>query len=250
MQEGLRKIIAVPLYVLGFLLMGLLSGYLAFQILSFSKTVEVPDLHGKTLFEANDLLNKKGLFLKVEGEDYDEVTVPGRVVRQDVPPGHKVKEQRGIKVFLSKGPKVWSIPEVTGQTLEDAETIVSASGLRVEKIIRTHSRTVEKDMVIAQRPGSDEAVGGGPPQRPEDLAAQHRGFTLVVSTGPYDMIYFCPDFSGKSRDVVASVAQKLRINLDITGSGENVKSQKPKPNSLIRSGETIHIQLEGGDKHE
>jgi len=227
--------------------MGLLSGYLAFKILSFSKTVEVPDLRGKTLFESNDMLNKKGLFLKVEGEEYDAVIVPGRVVRQDVPPGNNVKERRGIKVFLSKGPKVWSIPEVTGQTLEDAESIVSGSGLRVEKIIRTHSRTVEKDVIIAQRPGPDEAAGGGgPPQDPHDLTARHRGLTLVVSSGPYDMIYFCPDFSGKSRDIVAAMAEKLRINLDISGSGENVKSQRPKPNSLIRSGETVHIQLEGG----
>ncbi len=246
MQEGLRKIIAVPLYVLGFLLMGLLSGYLAFKILSFSKTVEVPDLRGKTLFEANDLLNKKGLFLKVEGEEYDEVVVPGRVVRQDSPPGAKVKEQRGIKVFLSKGPKVWAIPDVPGPALEGAESIVGASGLKIDRILSAHSRTVEKDVVIAQRPGPDEAVGGGPPQRQQDILGQHRGLTLVVSSGPYDMIYFCPDFLGKSRDVVVSIAEKLRINLDITGQGENVKSQRPKPNSLIKSGDTVHIQMEGG----
>lgn len=245
MQEGLRKLITVPVYVLVFVLMGLLSGYLAFKILSFSKTVEVPDLRGKTLFEANDLLNKKGLYLKVEGEEYDAVVVSGRVVRQDIPPGNKVKEKRGIKVFLSKGPKVWSVPELTGRTLEESESIIRASGLRVEKIIRVHSPTLEKEMVIAQRPGPDEGVGGGPPQKPQDLPGQHHGLTLLVSSGPYDMIYSCPDFSGKSRDDAVGIAEKLRINLDFTGPGVKVKSQRPKPNSLIKSGETVHIQLEG-----
>ncbi len=245
MQEDLRKLATIPVYILAFVLMGLLSGYLAFVILSFSRTVEVPDLKGKTLFEANDLLNKKGLYLKVEGEEYDETIVPGRIVRQDVPPGNKVKERRGIKVFLSKGPKIWSIPELSGLTLEEAETAAAAGGLRIEKIIRTHSSSVEKDVVIAQRPRPDEALGGGVPQKPQDLA-QVRGLTLIVSSGPYDMIFLCPDFSGKSRDEAVSTAEKLRINLEITGSGERVKAQKPKPYSLIKSGETVHIQLEGG----
>jgi hypothetical protein len=59
------------------------------------------------------------------------------------------------------------------------------------------------------------------------------------------MIYSCPDFSGKSRDDAVGIAEKLRINLDFTGPGVKVKSQRPKPNSLIKSGETVHIQLEG-----
>jgi len=245
LQEGLRKLITIPLYVLGFVLMGLLSGYLAFKILSFSKTVEVPDLRGKTLVEANGLLIRQGLYLKVEGEEYDPIIVPGRIVRQDVPPGNKVKEQRGIKVFLSKGPKVWAIPELTGQTLEEAESVVSKSGLRVEKIIRLHSNSVEKDKVIAQRPHPDEPLGGGPPQKPQDIMA-HRGLSLIVSSGPYETVYFCPDFTGKTKDDASGLAEKLRLILEFAGSGERVRAQKPKPNALVKSGETIHLQLEGG----
>jgi len=244
MQEGLRKIITAPLYVLAFVLMGLLSGYLAFKILSFSKTVEVPDLRGKTLFEANDLLSNKGLHLKVEGEDYDSTIVQGRIVRQDVPPSSKVKEQRGIKVFLSKGPRVWSFPELTGQTIEEAEQSVSASGLRVEKVIRTHSSNVAKDVIIAQRPRPDELAGGDAAHTSEEIPGQRPGLTLVVSSGPYDAIYVCPDFSGKSRDEAVSIAEKLRLTIDLSGSGERVRSQRPRPNSFIKSGETLHLYLE------
>jgi serine/threonine-protein kinase len=245
LQEDLRKIITAPLYVLAFVLMGLLSGYLAFKILSFSKTVEVPDLRGKTLFEANDLLTKRGLHLKVEGEDYDSTVVQGRIVRQDVPPASKVKEQRGIKVFLSKGPRVWSFPDLTGRTIEEAESAVSASGLRVEKVIRTHSSAVARDVIIAQRPRPDELAGGDESRTPQEIPGQRPGLTLVVSSGPYDAVYFCPDLAGKSRDEAASIAEKLRLTIDFTGSGERVKSQKPRPNSLIKSGETLHIYLEG-----
>ena len=245
MQEDLRKIVAIPVYILAFVFMGLLSGYLAFKVLSFSRTVEVPDLRGKTLFEANDLLNKKGLYLKVEGEDYDPAVVSGRIMRQDVPPGNKVKEQRGIKVLLSKGPRVWTIPELAGQTREEAEQIVNKSGLRIEQIIRVHSSAVEKDRVIAQRPNTDEVLGGGPSQTPYDSMVQH-GISLLVSAGPYETVYFCPDFTGKSKNDAVSLAERLRLNLDFTGEGEKVRSQKPKPNSIIKTGETVHLQLEGG----
>ena len=246
MQEGLRKIISIPLYILGFALMGLLSGYLTFQIMSFSKTVEVPDLRGKTLFEANDLLNKRGLNLKVEGEDYDSVIVPGLIVRQDIPPGNKVKEQRGIKVFLSKGPRVWLIPDLVGMNIAEAEPLIAKSGLKVLKTLYLHSSLIEKDTIIAQRPNPDEPLETGAPQKPQDLLGQRRGLSLIVSAGPYDAIYYCPDFSGKNRDDALNLAEKLRLNAEFTGSGERVKSQKPKPNSPVKPGEIIHLQLEGG----
>lgn len=241
MQEGLRKIIAIPLYILGFVFVGLLSGYLAFKVLSFSRTVEVPDLRGKTLVEANGLLIKNGLHLKVEGEDYDPVITPGLIVRQDVPAGNKVKERRGIKVFLSKGPKVWTIPELVGLTVEEAESVLSASGLRVARIIRLHSNTVENGRIIAQRPNPDEISESAP----QDVD-RRRGLSLVVSLGPHETIYYCPDFSGRNRDEAMGLAEKLGLVPQLAGSGETVRSQRPRPNSPIKTGETLYLHLEGG----
>lgn len=245
MQEGLRKAVTIPLYVIGFILLGLVSGYLAFKVLSFSKTVDVPDLRGKTLIEANTLLTKKGLYLKVEGEDYDPLIVPGRIVRQDVPAENKVKEQRGIKVFLSKGPKVWSIPELTGQTIEEAESVIAKSGLRIEKIIRLHSESVEKDKIIAQRPNPDEVAWGTSSQKGDESGPRQYGLSLIVSSGPYEMIYSCPEFSGRSREEATALAERLRLTLQFSGTGERVKSQRPRPTTLIKSGEPVYLQLGG-----
>ncbi len=241
----MKKALTVPLFVLGFVLLGLLSGYTAFKILSFSRTVEVPDLKGKTVVEANEMLTKKGLYLKVEGEDYDSAIPPGSVVRQDVPPGNQVKDQRGIKVLLSRGPKIWSIPQVSGMNLEEAEQAVAGSGLRIEKIIRLHSDRVEKDMIIAQRPDPDETLGAGAPQSPQDLLGQRHGLSLVVSSGPYNRVYNCPDFLGRSKEEALGLAHRLNLNVDISGSGERVASQRPKPNTIVKSGETLHLQMEG-----
>lgn len=243
MQKGLKKILIIPVYVAGFIVLGVLSGYLSFRLLSFSKTVEVPDLIGKTIFEANSLLNKKGLFLKVEGEDYDSSVTPGHIARQDVPAGNKVKEQRGIKVLISKGSRVSVIPALAGLSMEEAEEAVSRAGLKLGRVIRVHSSTIESGKVIAQMPTPEDASGAGPSQ---DIMEERHGFSIILSSGPYDAVYYCPDFAGKSREDAAGLAAKLGLNAEISGSGDKVVSQKPKPNTVMKTGETVHLRLEGG----
>jgi len=106
----MRTIARFPLYILAFIVLGLIFGYLTFKVLSFSRTVEVPDLYGKSLLESNKLLGNKSLYLKIEGEDYDALIPTGNIIRQDVPAGNKVKERRGIKVIISKGPEFSQFP--------------------------------------------------------------------------------------------------------------------------------------------
>jgi beta-lactam-binding protein with PASTA domain len=231
LQKGLKRIVTIPVYILGFILTGLLSGFFTFKILSFSKTVEVPDLMGKTLIEANELLTGKGLYLKAEGEEYNPVILPGRIVRQDVPAGNKVKEQRGIKVFVSKGPRVSSVPEVGGLSIDEAKSVITQSGLRVARVIRVHSSRIDKDRVIAQSPELDEPM--------------KETMTLVVSSGPYDIIYYCPDFYGKGRDEAQVLAERLGLAVESTGEGNSVVGQKPKPFTPVKPGDTIHLFLGG-----
>ncbi len=73
LYKEINKIIKVFVYTIVFISLGILFGYLTFKILSFSRSVEVPDLYGKSLLEANKLLTDRGLYLKIEGEDYDNV---------------------------------------------------------------------------------------------------------------------------------------------------------------------------------
>lgn len=234
MRKDLKRMLLLPAFIAGFIIMGLASGYLTFKLLSFSKSVEVPDLHARTLFEANTALNKMGLHLKIDGEDYDPVIPSGSVIRQDIPPANKVKEGRGIGVVLSRGAKTFLVPDLVGQKIWDAEAAVNKGSVKIQKIIRVHSPSVEKDLIIAQRPNADETQ------------LQQDGLTIVVSSGYYDTIYNCPDFTGKTRDEAKNIAEKLGLILEFAGPGEWVKSQKPKADSIIKSGDIIFIQT-GGD---
>jgi beta-lactam-binding protein with PASTA domain len=229
LQKGLNNFIRIPLLFAVFVILGLTFGYLTFKALSFSKTVVVPQLTDMTLLDANEALNKAGLYLRIEGEDYDPSIQAGRILRQDVPPGNKVKEKRAIKVIVSKGPRVYSIPSVVNETLSDAQAQLMEKGLRIARVINVHSDSVEKGKIVAQRPEPDE---------PSSDAV-----TVLVSLGPDEVTYYCPDFLNRSYEDAEGLAGKMGLVLQTEGEGDTVISQKPKPGTPVTSGGTVSLGL-------
>jgi beta-lactam-binding protein with PASTA domain len=229
MNQDIKAIARFPLYILAFVMLGLTFGYLTFKLLSFSRTVEVPDLYGKSLLEANKILTNNNLYLKIEGEDYDAVIVSGNIIRQDIPAGKKVKERRGIKVIISKGPRIKSVPLLTDETLVNAESLLMQKGLKIAKVIAVHSDTVEKDRILAQKPG------------PEDQVSDT--ITVLVSTGPYERRYYCPDFKDMSLEQAKELLKQLNLKFVTEGYGETIESQRPEPGKIVKTGDTIYLQL-------
>lgn len=172
MEKKKKSLIKIPLYIIAIFTVGMLSGHLTFKILSFSRTVEVPDLRGKSLIEASNIARGKDLYIMVKGEDYDSYIPQGYIIRQDVPPGNTVKEGREIMVILSKGPAIKYIPDIVGQPIDTAEAILLENGIKIKKVIYVHSAEIPKNIVIAQRPEASENGGDS--------------FSVVVSAGDYE----------------------------------------------------------------
>lgn len=225
----MNKFIKIPIYVFAFILLGLVFGFLTFKLLSFSRTVQMPELNGKSLVEANRLLTDIGLYIKIEGEDYDAAIPRGNIIKQDIPAGNKVKERRGIKVVISKGPRVKSVPMIVNDTITNAETTLLQKGLKIGKVIMVHSDIVEKDDIIAQKPEPNEQVS--------DVV------TVLVSQGPYDKIYLCPDFKDMPLEQANILIKNLNLKSVTEGSGEIIESQRPDPGKQIKAGDTIYLKL-------
>jgi serine/threonine-protein kinase len=225
----MNSFVRASLFFALFVVLGLTFGFLTFKILSFSRTVEVPSVVNMTVIEADKALGRTGLDLKIEGEDFDSITPPGRIIRQDVPPGEKVKERRAIRVVTSKGPRVSSIPLLVNETLQNAESMLIQKGIRIGKVITVHSDTAEKGIVVAQKPEPDDKL--------TDL------ITVLVSAGPHEQTYFCPDFQEKQIEDVRDIAQKMGLAVETKGAGSVVMSQKPRPGALVKSGDTIYLEM-------
>jgi eukaryotic-like serine/threonine-protein kinase len=228
----MNSLLKIPLLFAVFVLLGLTFGYVTFKILSFSRTVEVPSLANMTTVDATEALNRAGLYLKIEGEDYDPAVRAGRILRQDIPAGNKVKEKRGIKVVISKGPRVFSVPSLVGQSLSGAEATLVQQGLRIGRVINVHSDSVEKGKIIAQRPEPDERLMDS--------------ITVLVSLGPDEVTYYCPDFLNKGLEETKETAAKMGLVVETKGQGAVVKSQRPKAGAPVKGGDKIYLELKEG----
>ena len=229
MHDILRRYCKLTLYSLSFIALGFIAVLFVLRVLDHGKSVDVPSVVGKSVIEATNLLRDKGLNLKIDGEDYDLQVPAGYIARQDILPGQKVKEGRNIRVFLSKGPMLVSTPAVEGESLDKAKLILSKAGLRIGRISRVHSDTVEKDVVIAQRPQAGEPGWGI--------------VNLLVSLGPYEVFYKCPSFTDRSLEDARALAQSLGLRLLEKGKGDKILSQKPDAGSIIKKGATVEITI-------
>src|SRR5271166_2682032 len=67
------------------------------------KTQNVPDLKGKSLSAALDMISTLNLGIRKEGSEFDSSVPISSVLRQDPPPGTVVREGKIIKVVVSQG---------------------------------------------------------------------------------------------------------------------------------------------------
>ncbi len=234
----MRRLLKIFPYLVIFVLLATGSAYVTYRVMITRMTVEVPDLMGMALAEADSALESKGLYLKVESEDHDISIPAGHVLRQDVLAGSKIKGMAEIKVVVSKGSAVRLIPGVVGNTIDEASKLFTQKGLEV-KVIEVHSDTVEKGTVIAQWPAPEEWAG--------------QGITLVASRGPYEMSYYCPSFLGLLKEDALMLARELGLNVELTvaDSGQTaVANQEPLPGNNISSGDILYLQLKGVESHD
>lgn len=229
MQKEMNGFLRAGLFFALLVVLGLTFGFITFKILSFSRTVEVPSVINMTIIEADRTLSRAGLDMKVEGEDFDQTVPSGKVARQDQPPGSKVKEKRAIKIVISKGPRVASVPDLLNQTIENAESLLIQKGLKINKAIPVHTDTVEKGIIMAQRP------------EPDDRLADT--ITVLVSAGPYERSYSMPELTGKTLEEAKEFSKKTGIKTETQGRGNIIKSQRPKPGATIKSGEKILLEM-------
>lgn len=228
----------IIIYSAVFATLALVSGLITFRVMVTRMTVEVPDLAGMELAQADRALEDRGLYLKVIGSKNDGSIPRGHVISQDVQAGSKMKGMGEVKVIVSKGPAVENIPGVVGEQIDEAMKLFTQKGLEA-RVVKVHSDTVEENTVIAQWP------------LPEDWDGQN--ITLVTSLGAYTVEYFCPSFEGLLKDDALTLARQLGLNVELTAAKSEpsaVEDQKPLPGETIAKGDTVYLQLKGVENYD
>ncbi len=226
------KIKRFLVYLAGFLLVSSIAGLATYMFLSSGRPAEAPNLIGKGLEEAKKEAEGRGFTVYIEAEVYDRSVPSGHIIGQETLPGTRIKGGGEIKVTLSKGPSAVPVLSALGSSLEEARALFGKTGLKIANVITVHSDEIDTGRVLAQRPAPGE-VETGP-------------ITLVVSKGPYDVVYYSPSFEGMQKGDALSLAGELGLEVRPSGAGDTVSGQRPEPGAPIKEGDTVYLRMEGG----
>ena len=109
----------------------ILSALTAMRFAIRGREVAVPDLAGKTEAEAQDILNKSGLALKVSSKQFSAKVPEGHVLEQIPAKGTQLKTSRTVKVLLSLGNRRFAVPNLLGTSLRAAQLMLNQRRLTV-----------------------------------------------------------------------------------------------------------------------
>jgi len=143
--------------------------------------VLVPPVEGLTREQALRELNRSDL--KVTTEDRPSDSVPeGRAIRTVPPEGTSLERGSRVRLFVSTGPELVAVPDVTGLSRESATDSLESEGFRVS--VTEEASDEPEDQVTAQDPAGGSEVDAG------------TRVTITVSTGPEQVSI--PDVTGLS----------------------------------------------------
>jgi serine/threonine-protein kinase len=174
---------------------GLLGGvfvvsfYMAMKVEMRSSEVVVPDFHGLGIEKATRVADPLGLVLDVVDRRHDPAVASGKVLQQQPASGARVRHGRKIKLILSLGGKILTVPALVGKADRAVEIELRRDGFGLGDEARVASGDVPAGRILAQVP--PEGSPGVPSTR------VHR----LVSDGPPVKAWVMPDLTGLPRRV-------------------------------------------------
>ncbi|MBV9212259.1 MAG: serine/threonine protein kinase [Actinobacteria bacterium] len=214
-----------------FLLLG--GAALAF-LLTRPDQVKVPNEVGRQAPQAAaDLVNKslKPQIIRVKSQ-----SPVGLVVSQDPRPGGKVEKASTVKLRVSSGPGLTTVPDVTGKPVDQAITDLRNHGLFANTSYQ-HSSSVSQGLVISTTPVALSQVPVG------------SRVQVLVSSGP--KLIDVPDVVGKQESVATATLQDAGFKVTSVKQDSNqpkgqVLSESPAAGSSVPKDSRVTITVSRG----
>jgi eukaryotic-like serine/threonine-protein kinase len=199
------------------------------------REVSMPNVVGKGVAEASQMLQSRGLLLRVADHIYSDLPM-NVVVRQTPSPGMLMKVSQQAHVVLSLGQRDLAIPSLEGRSLRVSRIELLRANLQIGEVSNVRFADVAADTVVLQNP------------RPGSNAPSPR-VDLLVSQGSAEQAYVMPHLAGLSE---ADAAKRLdAVNLqrrtDSVAAAQwphdTVVDQTPLAGTRVSSSTTVVITV-------
>jgi serine/threonine-protein kinase len=160
----------------------------------------VPKVTGLDVAAATTLLQKRGFKAQVKRQ-YSGATV-GRVIGQDPTPGAHNSRGTTVRLTVSRGPNLTTVPSVVGEQQATAETAIRAAGLKPHSVTQNADAPAGEVTAVDPSAGSSVDVGSA--------------VTLTVSNGSGSVVV--PNVVGQLEDAARSTLQSKGVGKVIVQS--------------------------------
>lgn len=244
-QGGGRKWLTYGILALTFLVLALV-GYAVSQWVAYLNvpTLPVPNVVGKPLAEAEEILRDAGLNARIIGETYGNVP-SGCVISQDPAADENVKAGREVDLVVSKGPELEKVPDLVGKTFSEADLILKSSNLDFGNLVYEYHPTAPVDTVIDQNP------------KPETWTTKGTLVDLKISKGPEPKPILVRSVIGLRLDEAKSLLEEAGLAVGEVTEQESSEFQKgtimdmnPKPGEEVEPGTKVSLVVSKGKRDQ
>jgi beta-lactam-binding protein with PASTA domain len=202
---------------------------------------KVPDVVGKDLAQAQDILTKAGLTPGETRQRNDRQPV-GTVIRQQPQAGNSVKEGRPIILTLSLGEPGRQVPTLTQESIRNAQLALGDVDLELGNVTRAPAENVPTDLVVASQPPAGTTLPRG----------SHVDILVSAGSPRRSQGYVMPDLKGRetrdTRDLLLDAGFKVTVDEKSFGffrvGTTHITDQDPPPGSRVMPWDTIWIKGE------
>lgn len=196
----------------------------------------VPNVIGMTQTQAEEALRARGLGAQVVQNENNNEQPAGNVFRQDPPSGRSVVPGRTIKLTISLGPAVYTVPNLIGQQLDKAPQILERARLSLGQVIKVFRRGAKRGRIVNQNPVAGLSLASPAPV--EVTVEDSSNLPTVV----------VPELGGQSLAQAEDLLAKNNLQLakvtyvaDDTAAPGTVTSQKPAGNTDAALGDKVEL---------
>ncbi|HCT90556.1 MAG TPA: Stk1 family PASTA domain-containing Ser/Thr kinase [Lachnospiraceae bacterium] len=205
--------------------------------------VEVPNIVGHTVDEAQRMLNDLQLGIVKGGEEASDTYPEGQIISQDIPKGTRVDIHTAISYVISTGKADIVVPYVVNSSQTKAETTLKSMGLDTT-VTQEYSSEVKIGRVIRTSPKAGTEVSSG------------TTVEVVVSLGEEDTQVEVPGVLGVSEATAKKTLTNLGLKVTVdTGTSSKYKEGEVMAQSIsegtrVDTGTEITITVNSGQEEE
>ena len=222
-------------------LIGTLGVIVVITILLMSLKVQVPDLRGMSVREAQEVLLSNNLKLGKKRYEYSSSYLKGQTISSDPARETTVSRNSKVNIVISKGPLKTKFGSYIGQNFDQVRKKLKTKGVLVDKET-TYSNKYPAGQIVSQ--SIDPSMKVSLYQLP---------VTFTVSEGV--QTFKIRDLTGYTQKSVIDYAQEHNITIIFEQQYSNtvpkgqVISQNPKANTTVKAGSQVIVTLSLGQNN-